>query len=142
MSKGNFLLDKFEQILTRHPADYAEPGNPEVAFLLYSTDWVRIFIVCQIDSLSKSIDVEVSIPSSNSSGNSLYDLIETTPIQTKYVLENLVKHIRYILTLESLGFSVDFIENGCLLLASLNFDEIPDIRIFELLLPPHPLDEI
>ena len=135
--KVNFLVDKFNEILTKNPVEYAEPGNPEVVFPLYTTDWVRIFVVRQIDDDAiKTIDVEVSIPSSDSAGNTLYDLIETTSAETKAVLANLIKHIQYILNLGNLGFSIDFIENGCLLLASMNFDELPDSKVFELLRPP------
>ena len=138
MSKGNILSAKFEEIISRNPTDHAEPGNPEVAFPLYSTDWVRIFVVRQMEDLSsKTIDVEVSIPTSASNGNSIYDLIETNPTETKVVLQKLIDHIQYILTLGNFGFSIDFIENGCLLLASLDFDEAPAAKIFELLLPPH-----
>lgn len=137
MSRRNILLDKFEEILTRNPSDYVESGDPEVIFPVYNTDWVRIFIVRHIDDVSsKTIDVEVSIPSSESSEQPLYDIIESSPVETKNTLENLIKHIQYILTLGNSGFTVDFVENGCLLLASLEFDELPDSTIFELLLPP------
>jgi hypothetical protein len=137
MLNGKILLKKFEEILARDPTDYAESGNPEVVFSLHSTDWVRIFIVRQLDDLSaKTIDVEVSIPAPESTTNAIYDLIETSPTETKTTLEYLVKHIQYVLVLGDAGFSIDFVENGCLLLASLDFDDAPDIGMFELLIPP------
>ena len=116
---------------------YIEPGMSEVSSILCRTDWVRIFVSRNIDESDEiMIDVEVTAPFTVSSEESSPTSDSSTQIQTRSLLETFIQHIQYILALEEKGFTVDFIGNGCLLLATKLFIETPDTEIFRLLCPP------
>lgn len=141
MSEINTILEKFEEIIKQNPANHVEKGTTEVVFLLYKTDWVRIFVSRDItNSKAVVIDVEVSVPSIESSGTSSTKLDKGISIEIRSLLETFNEHIKYILALERSGFLIDFIGNGCLLLATKCFENKPNPEIFRLLSPPQSVE--
>jgi len=131
------LLSKFNELMNEDLPKVLEGGETEVVFPLYKTDWVRIMLVrsIQVDR-SVVLDVEVSLPSRSSS-------YHETPIShindsssSRKLLETMKEHIQYILALETSGFSVDLVGDGCLMVAYKSFPETPDAETFRLLQPP------
>ncbi|MGY5872843.1 MAG: hypothetical protein RTV72_11400 [Candidatus Thorarchaeota archaeon] len=138
MSEEIDLPDEFRKIMNQELNQVRENADSEAVFILYKTDWVRIIVVRQLDSsLPVAIDVEVSPPfhSSSSNVNSISHIKKTTT-ESKLLLESMIEHIKYILALETSGFSVDLVGDGCLMIAYSEFQDIPDAEIFQLLLPP------
>ena len=138
MSEPHQLHTKFDAFMKQDLNQVVDHDESEVVFNLYTSDWVRILLVRTLEKGSSfAIDVEVSLPfrsslstnasnsHSNSSGNDI-----------KYLLESMISHIKYVLTLEASGFSVDIVDDGCLLIAYCSFDGKPDAEIFRLLQPP------
>ncbi|MFW9960008.1 MAG: hypothetical protein ACFFDV_03260 [Candidatus Thorarchaeota archaeon] len=132
------LFDKFQEIMNSEPAQVIYVEEQESASVLYKTSWVRILVVrSPEDSKSITIDVEVSppYPSLSPTSTSLVTS-EQTSNETQKLLGQMIEYIQYVLVLESSGFSIDFVGNECLILASRQFSEMPSAEIFEILLPP------
>ncbi len=132
------LLVKFQEIINKGPAQASDTEEQESVSILYKTSWVRILVVrSPEDSKSITIDVEVSPPYPSLSPTSSSPSTEKeTSNKTQKLLGQLIEYVQYILVLESSGFSIDFVGNECLILASRHFTETPHAEIFELLLPP------
>lgn len=132
------LLARFQKIIESEPAPAFPAEEQESVSILYKTSWVRILIVrSPEDSKSVTIDVEVSPPyPSLSPVSTSLEASKLTSNETQKLLEQMIEYIKYILVLESSGFSIDFVGNECLILASRCFTEVPDAEIFKLLLPP------
>jgi hypothetical protein len=132
------LLSRYQEIVARGPISIIETEDQECVSLLYETDWTRIFIVQSLETPECiRIEVEVSQPS--------LSLSQEVPSKcepqndertTRQFLEQLIEHIRYILRLDSSGFTIDFVGDDCLILAFQTFTKVPSAEIFELLLPP------
>ena len=139
MPEQNELLSKYHELMNQS-LNHLENGETEAVFTLYKTDWVRILLVRELENENSAvIDVEVSLPLPYRSSS--YNQISNSHINnsantTRRLLELLIEHIQYILTLESSGFSVDLVEEGCLMVAYHCFNETPDTEIFRLLQPP------
>jgi len=138
MEETSNLLSRFHEIIKSEPAYHTHSEEQESVSILCRTNWVRILVVRQPDNpQSIIIEVEVSQPYPPFSPNSSSQLSsKQTSNETRQILEQFIEYIKYILKLESSGFSVDFVGNDCLILASRCFTEIPSAEIFELLLPP------
>jgi hypothetical protein len=138
MSETPDLLSRFREIINKEPASLLKDGEQESVSVLYRTNWVRILVVHPLgDSQSIIIDVEVSPPYPSLSPNSSSSqATKQTNDDARQLLEQLIEHIKYILRLESSGFSIDFVGNDCLILVSQCFTKIPSADIFKLLLPP------
>jgi hypothetical protein len=132
------LQFRFHEIIKNEPASSSYSEEQESVSILYRTNWVRILVVQPFENPQAiTIDVEVSQPYPPLSPSSLSPIDSAqTSNETRKLLEQLMEHIKYILKLESSGFSIDFVGNDCLILASRCFAEIPGAEIFELLLPP------
>ena len=122
--------------MTEDLSKVLETGESEVVFPLCKTDWVRIMLIRSLNDSSIGIDVEVTLPSRSSSS---YE----TPIShiddisnSRARLESMIEHIQYILALETSGFSVDLVGDGCLMVAYKSFQDTPDTETFRLLQPP------
>jgi hypothetical protein len=132
------LLSRYQEIIAREPSFAIETEDQECVSLLHETDWARIFIV-QSTETPKYIRIEVEVsqpslsPSQKAPSKSAHQNNERT---TRQLLEQMIEHIRYILELESSGFTIDFVGHDCLILAFQTFTKIPSAEIFELLLPP------
>ncbi|MBE0525513.1 MAG: hypothetical protein IH631_01125 [Candidatus Thorarchaeota archaeon] len=133
------LLSKYHELMNQD-LNHIENGDTEAVFTLLKTDWVRILLVRELESeKSAVIDVEVSLPLPDRSSS--YDKtpnshFKNTARTSKQLLQLMMEHIQYILTLESSGFSVDLVGDGCLMVAYHSFNDTPDIEIFRLLQPP------
>jgi len=138
MVKTPDLLAKFKEIINNEPAHTSDAEEQESVSILYKTSWVRILVVrSPEDSKSVTIDVEVSPPYPSLSPTSTSPVTsKQTSKEAQKLLEQMIEYIRYILVLESSGFSIDFVGNECLILASRHFTEMPSTETFELLLPP------
>ena len=138
MTESPDLLSRYQEIVARGLISTIETEDQECVSMLYETDWTRIFIVQSPESPECiRIEVEVSQP--------FLSLSQEVPSKcappndestTRQLLEQLIVHIRYILKLESSGFTIDFVGHDCLILAFQTFTKIPSAEIFELLLPP------
>jgi hypothetical protein len=138
MSEEIDLFGEFRKIMNPELNQVGETDDSEAVFTLYKTDWVRIVVVKQLDSsLPVAIDVEVSPPfrSSSSNTNSISH-IKITTTESKVLLESMIEHIKDILALETSGFSIDLVGDGCLMIAYSEFQDTPDAEIFRLLQPP------
>lgn len=139
MSEKIELLSKYLELMNED-LNRIDNGDNEAVFTLCKTDWVRILLVRELENeKSAVIDVEVSLPlpyrssscdkiTNTHSNNSAYT--------SRQLLQLMMEHIQYILTLESSGFSVDLVGDGCLMVAYQSFNETPDTEIFRLLQPP------
>ncbi len=131
------LPSKFKDLMNEDLAKVLETGETEVVFPLYKTDWVRIMLVRSVeDDRTVVIDVEVSLPSRSSSYHKtpISQIDNTT--SSRALLETMMAHIQYILALETSGFSVDLVGDGCLMVAYKSFLNTPDAETFRLLQPP------
>jgi hypothetical protein len=138
MSETPDLLVRFHEIINNEPARLSDNGEQESVSVLYRTNWVRILVVRPLeDPQSLLIDVEVSQPYPSVSQASSSPLTANQVNDAaRQLLKQFMEHIKYILRLESSGFSIDFVGSDCLLLASRRFTQKPSAEIFKLLLPP------
>jgi hypothetical protein len=138
MSEQLDLHMKFDSFMNQNLKQIIEKGESEAVFNLYTSDWVRILLVRSLEEINSSvIDVEVSLPFRSSfSTIASNNHINRPANDAKHTLESMIEHIKYVLTLEASGFSVDVVDDGCLLIAYCSFVDKPDAEIFRLLQPP------
>ena len=143
MSDKIELLSKYHEIMNQNLNQSTENGDTETVFTLFQTEWVRILLARQLEnSTAVAIDVEVSLPPlSSNSYNSPISYIDSKAPTSRQLLQFLMEHIRYVLALETSGFSVDLVGDGCLMVAYRNFNDTPDAEIFRLLQPPSSVED-
>jgi hypothetical protein len=124
-------MEKYLQILQEYTSGSKKPDNASV---LYKTKWIRILVVPTSDTDdSATIEVEMSPPTPPSSSiSSTYE----EPLPSRNLLTLMIEHLKYLLSLDEAGYSIDFAGNGCLLVAFQRFNNIPSVETFRLLLPP------
>jgi len=138
MSEQLDLHSKFDMLMNQDLNQIIEKGESEIVCNLFASDWVRILLVRNLDDRNSfTIDVEVSLPFRSSFSNITSNTrSNSSGSDVKYLLESMIAHIKYVLTLEASGFSVDIVDDGCLLIAYQSFEDKPDTEIFRLLQPP------
>ena len=128
------LLQKYHEILST-PIDDTMCLSGECVSMLYCSDWVKMMVVRSEDAtIGHSIEVEVSFPacvielnshSSNSKQNEAQQFIDHTII-----------HLKYLLGLQSLGFTIGIISMEGIWSAILEIREQPDDSLFKKISPP------
>lgn len=110
--------------MTRTIPDESE----ESVSVLSQNDWVRILTVCDSDTSEKwRIEVEVSLPS------------QKDPQSEKVVknfLQNLIRHLEYLLRLDEEGFILGVMSRDGLWTAYLDIEGLPQDSLFKALIPP------
>lgn len=130
------LPTKYREIIRQQKDAAPHHDNSESVSLLFKTDWVRILVVQSADNTDVvSIEIEMSMFDSSLSPSSSSPLPKPEK-NASTILEQLIEHIHYLLRLESLGFTLELVSTGCLLLAYRDFSEDPSDETFKLLLPP------
>ena len=124
MSTFSELKSKCEKAMTRTIPDESE----ESVSVLSQNDWVRILTVCDSDTSEKwRIEVEVSLPSQKDpqSGKDV-----------KNFLQNLIRHLEYLLRLDEEGFILGVMSRDGLWTAYLDIEGLPQDSLFKALIPP------
>lgn len=124
MPTASELKSKCEKAMTRPILDESE----ESVSVLSQNDWVRILTVCDSDTSEKwRIEVEVSLPSQKDpqSGRDV-----------KNFLQNLIKHLEYLLRLDEEGLTLGVMSRDGLWTAYLDIDVLPQDDMFKTLIPP------
>jgi len=96
--------------------------------VLCQNDWVRILTVYDSETLDKwRIEVEVSLPTQKNpqAGQAVREFVK-----------NLIKHLEYLLILDSEGLTLDVMSRDGLWTAYIDIDTLPQDRLFKALIPP------
>jgi len=103
-----------------------ESNEEEYTSVLSENDWVRILAIMDSESGGR-IEVEVSLPSQENpeSGEDVKDFIQ-----------NLIKHLEYLLRLEEMGMTLGVMSRDGLWTAFLEMDDFSKNDIFSVLVPP------
>jgi hypothetical protein len=118
------LKSKCQQAMTEPPPDESE----ESATVLCQNDWVRILTVRDSETLTMwRIEVEVSLPSQIESESGK---------DAKNFLQNLIRHLEYLLQLDDEGLTLGVMSRDGLWTASLEIEEFPSDSLFRALIPP------
>jgi hypothetical protein len=118
------LKSKCERAMAGLPPDVSE----ESVSVLFQNDWVRILTVRDSDTLNRwRIEVEVSLPS---------QLDSESGKDVKNFIQNLIKHLEYLLSLDDEGLTLGVMSRDGLWTAHLEVDNPPPDRLFEALIPP------
>jgi len=128
------LKAKFLQALTKQPIS----EDDESVSVLWQNDWVRILAVRDSETPEMwRIEVEVSLPSElmltthlQSPGNN------QSSIEVKCFVQDLIKHLEYLLRLSDEGLTLGVISRDGLWTAYLELDGPPPDRLFKALIPP------
>lgn len=126
------LKTRWQQMSTGTP----ETEEEESVSILCENDWVRILAVRNTDTPEqKRIEVEVCLPpeSISPSHTSPDDFTELEV--TKFV-QNLIKHLEYLLHLADAGFTLGIMTRDGIYTARLDLRNDPSDTIFDILLPP------
>ena len=128
------LKSKYMQALTKTPSSEDE----ESVFILWQNDWVRILAVRNIDAPEKwRIEVEVSLPSELMSATSQQPPPNNhASEETKRFVQDLIKHLEYLLRLDDEGFILGVMSRDGLWTAYLEIDDSPPDSLFKALIPP------
>jgi hypothetical protein len=121
------LEKKFRQTITA--MDSSECDDQSVISILCATEWIRILVVCNQDTDSVNIEVELSPPPSDSDS-------QQDPSQVESRFTGMIDHLNYLLKLGSEGFVLKTSEEDCLWTASLEVKGEVEPSIFEKLVPP------
>lgn len=118
------LKSKCQQAMTEPPPDDSE----ESVIVLCQNDWVRILTVQDSETpSSRRIEVEVSLPSQIESESGK---------DAKNFLQNLIRHLEYLLQLDDEGLTLGVMSRDGLWTASLEVEELPSDSLFKALIPP------
>ncbi|MHA3961938.1 MAG: hypothetical protein AM325_000235 [Candidatus Thorarchaeota archaeon SMTZ1-45] len=102
--------------------------NEESALVLYQSDWVRILTVRDAETSENwRIEVEVSLPRQP---------CPNTRKDVKQSINNLIKHLEYLLRLDDEGLTIGVMSQDGLWTASLDIDDLPQDSLFKVLIPP------
>ena len=124
MTTVSELKSKCEKAMIRAIPDESE----ESVSVLSQNDWVRILTVCDSDTSEKwRIEVEVSLPSQKDP-HSRKDV--------KNFLQNLIRHLEYLLRLDEEGFTLGVMSRDGLWTAFLAIEGLPQDNLFKALIPP------
>ena len=118
------LKSKCQQAMTDSPPDESE----EFATVLCQNDWVRILTVRDGETLTMwRIEVEVSLPSQIESESGK---------EAKNFLQNLIRHLEYLLQLDDEGLTLGVLSRDGLWTAYLEIEDLPSDSLFKALVPP------
>jgi len=118
------LKSKCQQAMTLPPPDESE----ESVSVLCQNDWVRILTVRDSETLALwRIEVEVSLPSQIESESGK---------DAKNFLQNLIRHLEYLLQLDDKGLTLGVMSRDGLWTASLEIEDLPSDSLFKALIPP------
>ena len=118
------LKSMCEQAMTGPPPD----ENEESVTVLSQNDWVRILTVRDSETLDLwRIEVEVSLPTQIDSESGK---------DAKNFLQDLIKHLEYLLRLDDNGFTLGVMSRDGLWTAYLEIDDLPGDHLFKALIPP------
>jgi len=107
--------------------------DEECISILYENDWVRILGVRNTDhSEEKRIEVEVSLPLGSISAPP----DDITGLEVRSFVQNLIKHLEYLLSLADSGFTLGIMTREGIYTAYLEFENSPSDTMFDVLLPP------
>lgn len=118
------LKSKCKEAIAKQPSIEDE----ESISVLWQNDWVRILTVRDSDISEKwRIEVEVSLPSQNEpqSGEDI-----------KKFIQNLIKHLEYLLRLDNEGLTLSVISRDSLWIAYVEIEDLPPDNLFKALIPP------
>lgn len=118
------LKSKCEKAMSGPLADESE----ESVSVLSQNDWVRILTVYDSDTSEKwRIEVEVSLPSQRD---------PKTGKDVKNFLQNLIRHLEYLLRLDEEGLTLGVMSRDGLWTAYLDIEVLPQDDLFKALIPP------
>ena len=124
MSTFSELKSKCEKAMRTTIVDESE----ESVSVLSQNDWVRILTVFDSDTSEMwRIEVEVSLPSHNDPQSGK---------DAKNFLQNLMKHLEYLLRLDEKGLTLGVMSRDGLWTAYLDIDDLPQDNLFKALIPP------
>lgn len=124
MTTVSELKSKCEKAMIRVIPDESE----ESVSVLSQNDWVRILTVCDSDTSEKwRIEVEVSLPSQED---------PQSRKDVKNFLQNLIRHLEYLLRLDEEGFTLGVMSRDGLWTAFLDIEGLPQDNLFKALIPP------
>ncbi|MCK5151830.1 MAG: hypothetical protein KAQ65_08315 [Candidatus Thorarchaeota archaeon] len=125
------LLKTYEEAVRTPPTESDLNDASEAITTLHQDDWLRILLIRRIDSPEVvTIEVESSLPI-RAQG--------TPPIEsneTRGILEGMINSLKYLISLESEGFSLDIIGQDCMWTAYKEFNTPIDPTVFDALTPP------
>ena len=120
-------LELKEKYIKASSALRESEGSDEVTTLIHRTPWVRILLEHdEEESNSFFLEVEMSFP--EGVGDSEKDSSE--------LIDKLSEHLQYLQKLRDAGFHLTIIGSGCIYCASKELQEVPEDRLFSLLVPP------
>jgi len=118
------LKSKCEQAMSKQIAS----DDEESISVLCQNDWVRILVVRDQETPEKSrIEVEVSLPSQKD---------PDSEDEVKQFIRNHIKHLEYLLHLNSQGLTLGVMSRDSLWTAYLELDALPHDSLFQGLIPP------
>ncbi len=123
------LKSRWKQLVNRT----LKSEDEECISILYENDWVRILGVRNTDhSEEKRIEVEVSLPLGSISAPP----DDITGLEVRSFVQNLIKHLEYLLSLADSGFTLGIMTREGIYTAYLEFENSPSDTMFDVLLPP------
>ncbi|MFW9908038.1 MAG: hypothetical protein ACFFEF_05645 [Candidatus Thorarchaeota archaeon] len=101
--------------------------------IVFQDNWIRIILLRdRYDSKSISIEVELSIPYIDTGSSSFSNADESI----SKILAHSIDCLHYIQRLGEIGFELELVGRELLWSASKKYDEVPDLQVFQMLLPP------
>jgi hypothetical protein len=125
------LLQQYQRVVAEPIKDDSE----EHFALLHRTDWVKIMIVRNAQSLERCfIEVEISLPPC------IIEPFRNDPDShqdaAREFIENIISHLEYLLRLEEAGLALGILSAEGIWSASLEVMDCPDEKFFQALMPP------
>lgn len=140
MISSDELMDKYRDLIV-DPSIGVVNDEGQIITVLCETSWTRVLLIRDSKVAdSVSIEVELSLPGSASEllgfSNRSPGKESDSTVVVKELAETMIAHLQYLLNLHSIGFSLEAIADHCMWIAEKTLDDIPEIEVFELLVPP------
>jgi hypothetical protein len=133
MSRKTELVKKYEEAVESSPKKTDLNDASEAITTLHQDDWLRILLIRQIDTPELvTIEVESSLPLKAQGHPSL----SSASNETREMLEGMIHTLKYLLNLESEGFSLDVIGQDCMWTAYREFSLPVNLAVFDIISPP------
>jgi len=134
------LLQRYNEILSGPVASDACISG-ECVSMLCETSWVKMMVVrYEVAPEICSIEIEFSLP--NRVIEIDFPSTAATQEQAREYVENTIDHLKYLIKLQEVGFSLGILAPEGIWSAVIKIKENPDEKLFEDLLPPEEINEV
>ena len=128
------LLEQYQSLIS-NPVESEGCISGECVAILLETAWVKLMVIrYQMAPDICTIEIEVSLP--YCIVDPTFPSIEARQEEARVFIKSHLSHLKYLLGLQEIGFSLGILSTEGIWSAVLRIDGTPDADLFKTLIPP------